>query len=395
MRRFLFIVLGFYPASACVPTPAMAAEFHRLGDLPGGNFYSRAEDVSADGLTVVGYSQSIAGNEVEAFRWTQVEGMTDLGDAGEPSSRAHAVSADGSFIVGERGPAVSSGDSQPAVWKVNDEVTLIPVSGYHMQRATRATGVSADGSVVVGEMREVGPWTLSGFRWSPEGLFFLSSIHYGWDAYPAAVSPDGQTVVGGSWTGAPGEGDWWEATRWDAWTVIAGEGDNQGQGLGRLGSTHSAAFAISADGSTIVGESGAEAVTFCRPGTGGIVGLDRLTGHQASSANDVSGDGGVIVGWSEGPGPLGKQAFIWDEAHEMRSLQEVLETDFGLDLSDWALRSAEGISDDGTVICGWGTNPSGQIEAWVAIIPEPSTLALLTTGALALLTYAWRRRRRC
>jgi len=41
-----------------------------LGDLPGGNFNSTAEDVSADGSVVVGSSEISSGN-TEAFRNTQ------------------------------------------------------------------------------------------------------------------------------------------------------------------------------------------------------------------------------------------------------------------------------------------------------------------------------------
>ena len=75
----------------------------------------------------------------------------------------------------------------------------------------------------------------------------------------------------------------------------------------------------------------------------------------------------------------------------MRSLQDVLEADLGLDLTGWKLRSARGVSDDGLTIAGWGTNPSGSIEAWIAVIPEPSTALLLASGLAAL---AVRRRER-
>ena len=86
---------------------------------------------------------------------------------------------------------------------------------------------------------------------------------------------------------------------------------------------------------------------------------------------------------------------IWDEIHGSRNLKEVLTNDYGLDLSDWwDLDSATGISDDGTVIVGYGTNPDGHIEAFRVVLPEPSTLVgLLTAAGLALLACAWRRRR--
>ena len=43
-----------------------------LGDLPGGDFYSTAYGVSADGSVVVGRGRSASG--VEAFRWTEATG---------------------------------------------------------------------------------------------------------------------------------------------------------------------------------------------------------------------------------------------------------------------------------------------------------------------------------
>lgn len=44
---------------------------------------------------------------------------------------------------------------------------------------------------------------------------------------------------------------------------------------------------------------------------------------------------------------------------------------------------------DGLTIVGWGYNPDGYDEAWIATIPEPTTLLLLGFGGLAL-----RRKRR-
>src|SRR5262245_61383857 len=55
-----------------------AASFQGLGDLPGGTFGSAALAISADGLTVVGGSQSALG--YESFRWRSSSGMIGLGD---------------------------------------------------------------------------------------------------------------------------------------------------------------------------------------------------------------------------------------------------------------------------------------------------------------------------
>jgi hypothetical protein len=84
------------------------------------------------------------------------------------------------------------------------------------------------------------------------------------------------------------------------------------------------------------------------------------------------------------------RAMIWDQLHGPRSLQEVLEDEFGLDLTGWDLTAATSVSGDGLTIVGYGTNPSGNREAWIATIPEPGTGSLL---ALRLVGLAVRRRR--
>ena len=87
------------------------------------------------------------------------------------------------------------------------------------------------------------------------------------------------------------------------------------------------------------------------------------------------------------------EAFIWDAVHGMRSLRDVLVSDFGLDLSGWTLRYAEGISDDGMTIIGHGNNPDGNTEAWMAVIPEPATLSLLAFACPIILCRKRRRER--
>jgi hypothetical protein len=44
----------------------------------------------------------------------------------------------------------------------------------------------------------------------------------------------------------------------------------------------------------------------------------------------------------------------------------MLTDELRLDLTGWQLSGARGISADGTVIVGFGTNPGGQTEGWIA-----------------------------
>ena len=79
----------------------------------------------------------------------------------------------------------------------------------------------------------------------------------------------------------------------------------------------------------------------------------------------------------------GAEAFVWDATNGMRELDQVL-SDLGLDLTGWTLTQALSVSVDGQTIVGFGTNPSGFTEAWVAVIPEPSTGLLLMTSLISL-----------
>ena len=68
----------------------------------------------------------------------------------------------------------------------------------------------------------------------------------------------------------------------------------------------------------------------------------------------------------------------------MQNLKDVLVNDHGLNLTGWTLKRAFGISDDGLTIAGDGLNPDGNIEAWVATIPEPATVLLVGLSGLVL-----------
>jgi probable HAF family extracellular repeat protein len=90
---------------------------------------------------------------------------------------------------------------------------------------------------------------------------------------------------------------------------------------------------------------------------------DLAGGSFYSGASGVSADGSVVVGY--GNSESGTEAFIWDSTKGMQSLYTVL-TGYGIDLTGWTLSSAMDISDDGKTIVGYGYNPDGNMEAWIA-----------------------------
>ena len=97
------------------------------------------------------------------------------------------------------------------------------------------------------------------------------------------------------------------------------------------------------------------------------VGGQELTFETGKLAKQA--DGAVVVGFvGFSESSSGNEAFLWDAAHGMRNLREVLISQ-GADLAGWSLRSANGVAvaPDGTItVVGTGTNPAGQDEAWLA-----------------------------
>jgi probable HAF family extracellular repeat protein len=149
------------------------------------------------------------------------------------------------------------------------------------------------------------------------------------------------------------------------WTAAAGMAP-----LGDLpdGGFSSEARGVSADGSVVVGQGvGASGTEAFRWTAAGMTGLGDLPGGNFFSyANEVSGDGATVVGQSASA--QGFEAFVWNAATGMRELDAVLAAR-GAAPSGWFLTEALDVSADGRTIVGFGTNPSGRTEAWLAYDP--------------------------
>jgi probable HAF family extracellular repeat protein len=188
-----------------------------------------------------------------------------------------------------------------------------------------------------------------------------------------AVSADGSVIVGRATSEAGIING--EAFRWTADDGMVGLGDLPG------GSFISAAFDMSDDGAVVVGQgttiNGLQA--FRWTAASGMVGL----GGSALTGYGVSADGSVIVG--QASSTIGSQAFYWTEALGVVNLRDLLIANGSSNLSGWNLISAEDVSSDGLTIVGFGTNPAGDTEAWVATIPEPATILLAVVAAGAAL----------
>lgn len=353
---------------ACTTTSVASASgafFIPLGDLPGGPFHTWALGISADGSTVVGRSKSSDADpdSYEAFRWTQSTGMVGLGDvvAGAPRSRAEETSSDGSIVVG------STGDGWPFLWaEATAMVEIEDMAGIYA--SARPFGLSADGTTIVGTGRSAAA-SNEAFRWTEStgyvAVGFLpSTIH---DSFLTDVSADGSVAAGFSFHhGTDVEPMIWTAAGLDSLGDVPG------------GDPYALAWGISADGTTVVGDAhinGTSEPWLWSAKTGFV--LPDST-HDAGWFNAVSADGSVAVG---------QVGLIWDAANGMRYLADILAAE-SIDLTGWSISSISDVSADGRTMTGYGINPSGDVEGWIARLPDAATeapvLAASARPALAL-----------
>ncbi len=361
-RRFVVLctaLLAYGVLGAVVPsTPAHAQSFSGLGFLTGGNA-SRAQSVNAEGTVVVGVGNT-AGIPQEAFRWTQAGGMAGLGFLpGGSFSQAQAVNADGAVVVGFGNATGTSGFRKAFRWTQTGgmvDLGFLRPPGQPGGVFSEAFGVNADGTVVVGFGSSFSVLDPDAFRWTPAGgladLFGLGNF-----SQAQGVNADGTIAVGFGDTGALLRNV--EAIRW----TQAGPA-----GLGFLpGGINSEAFGVNAKGTVVVGfgdatGTGAEAFRWTQ--AGGMMGLGFLTGGTTSQALGVNADGAVVVGFGNAAG-ISQEAFRWTQTDGMQSVQALL-TAKGVSTTGWTLTDAQGVSADGQVIVGFGTDPNGRTQGWIA-----------------------------
>jgi probable HAF family extracellular repeat protein len=298
---------------------------------------------------------------------------------GDEWSCARVVSADGSIVVGESIEGEYHETYQPEAFRWTPSGGMVGL-GF-LPGDAWATGVSVDGSVVVGFSGGVGENPRMAFRWiEGAGMEDLGWPDGGAWSRAMAVSADGSAVVG----------QWGTATEWRGallWTEDDGMSD-----LGSLpGGGIYYVLDVSADGSMVVGSSyPLEAVRWTEDG--GMVVLDAPAEFGDSKACGISADGSLVVGVHYPP-TGGLWAFVWDAAHGMRDLTELLSAQ-GVDFGPDHLQFAYDVAFDGQTMVIIGDSTRG---AWMAtyVIPEPSSLAALVSMAAAgVLACVWRRRRR-
>lgn len=373
------VIMSLLAMGVCT-TSALAggATFQTLGYLS--TVYQRTYTfaVSPDGSAITGesYHDPFSEDYYEAIRWTENDGFSGIGLlSGTHRASGKAISNGGAVVYGN-----SWNSSLGAVFRWTPQTGMTTLGHLPNMLGSSLSAASADGSIAVGYSSN-GADAQAAFVWTEaEGMRDLNDVAgVSGLSSAAAISSDGQYIAGGS-TNGPFR--WSEVTGIEYLPVL-----RNGIGL-------SSVYDISADGSTIVGASSiGGAVRWTEQDGIEVLGtLDpNPSSYSTTTALGVTADGSVVVGNSGGRfGFNDGRAFIWDEDNGMRNLKSALLDDYGLDLGDWILYEASGISDDGTTIIGYGTPNqfSSSIESFVIRLPEPGTLTLF--GLIVLACSRWR-----
>lgn len=278
----------------------------------------------------------------------------------------------------------------------------------------QCNGISGDGRVVVGAHGiTAGTWSQAG---GSRDLGTLSGYPFA-AAYDASY--DGSVVVG--WCQATPFDNSGQAFRWTA------SGGMQGFGPGTK------LFAVSGDGSAVVGQVGTAPNGFAWSQQGGYQPLIGLGGSAKSSATAVNSDGSIIVGtsgttnrptrWNRSgvptellpqdltkvlhphgvsedgsvvPGQVQDDqgnlyAGVWTAGTGIISLADYLTSNGVTMPTGTYLLNCTSVSADGRTFAGYTGHPNGTGPSvgFIATIPAPSSLAVVGIGALM----AARRRR--
>jgi probable HAF family extracellular repeat protein len=148
------------------------------------------------------------------------------------------------------------------------------------------------------------------------------------------------------------------------------------------------AYAVSADGSVVVGQASSQLypTAFIWTQAGGMQDLGTLPGLPYSLATGVSDDGQVVVGFSSDFGvPSGDgsdwdffqtfRPFVWTAANGIQDLNGIL-ANAGVDLTGITLLGITGVSTDGQFVCGVARTPQNDpndpsdFSGFIAHLPQ-------------------------
>lgn len=332
---------------------------------------SLASGISPSGEYVVGWQYEPLSSP--SFIWSRSAGMVFIPNI--PVSPSSSISLRPTDVAnnGTTLFAMDGGEThtQNRLWHPTTGFTSIG------DQTSRAYAITPDGDLVVGARSDPAYWTAANGCTVLGDLPIATTHHSRITGTAWAVSTDGTTIVGQADYNASQSPEPYTAFRWSA--------EEGMRDLGILPDySRAAATAVSADGSIIAGRMGQSVLSH----------VFRWTEEAGAELLAIGGNGfpvmsddGALIAWS-GAGYPYLVAKLWTAKAGVRDLQDIL-IEGGADLGDWHLRTVTGISADGRTIVGVAGNSSGQQHAYVAVlpVPEPAALWLIAIG----LFFVWRR----
>ncbi len=321
--------------------------------LPGGptlyqlGYANGVTDISGDGTIAVGNH----GRGGSIFRWTAATGVQDMNmpSTGDITN----ISRNGQYISSTLYDP--NGDQALGAyrWDASNGWISVPSAGACGTDTTVPYGVANDGSVYGMAYQTCNAYRA--FRWNPStGTVLLPSATTKEDGSPAngrpnRISADGSTVVG------------WEEVSWGGRIGTVWRNGQPSTILDANGDPTSEAYATSSDGLTIAGGlfdgQTPSGYGWRRAVDGNKLQYIKPLSDDASPLNPfaLSKDGSVMAGFSGNPFFSFQPApFLWTKQLGTANLDEFVKSQ-GTSLEQWSsLWTPMAISDDGTVIGGWG-----------------------------------------
>jgi uncharacterized membrane protein len=349
------------------------ARFIGLGDLPGGDTASYARDVSDSGEVIVGWSRNDAGDE--AIRWTPTSGLIGLGGL---ESQAHGISPDGQLIVGSVAEPTYESGHAAAIWRAGAALEVVPAdvipNGPPLFYPVDATVVRNAGDLfgVCIQYHAYGTRLMCHVPASGElstgGIGEVFAADDAGDTVGVSYPEPRSAAIGSR---ATQSGLLSYELEYPAGSICIQP--HQCSSEARAFSTKPAVIVgtsrVPAVGQASTGGAALFDVGFVATESEGMLRLpDLAEGEESSGAYAIDASGRVIGGF--GANADGQRAVVWVD-RVPRLLSDIVVQAGGSVPVGWLLREVRAMSTDGLSFVGNATNPDGNPEAFVIVLPSP------------------------
>ncbi|QQE13524.1 hypothetical protein JD969_08725 [Planctomycetota bacterium] len=344
---FLLFILSF------VFTPTHAATFTELGPVIG-----NLGDIHKTRLANNGKAAAWNSDKHHPYRWTLQHGVQPLHNPDDPNSASKhftvwGIDNSGEIIVGNTGDkkynfAAALWTDKTGETKLQKPPTIIRYS---------ARNISSNGKSIILD-KTVPQKNERAFRWSKNYRFKPIGgrlKNYKIIMKVRGISDDSSTIVG------------WIADQYHKNITAFASINDKLHYLPQNSSKQSLAKGVSGNGLFVVGSfanTGKEINSaFVWPIDGPLYIIDPLPNTTGITANDITNDGSIAVGFTYKP----NRGVFWTQTDGTQPIENLL-TEWGLDeyIKDLTFKSVQGISNDGNTILGIATRPDDTSFLWLA-----------------------------